>query len=101
MVAVIGIGNPLAGDDGVGIEVVNLLQKALRDKRVPCLPSERGGLDRLDLLAGYYDVIIVDAAKTGANPPGTVSKVSFQRPFPSTGSLSLHTIELQALLGFG
>ena len=101
MVAVIGIGNPLAGDDGVGIEAVSLLQKALRDERVHCLTSERGGLDLLDLLAGYDEVIIVDAAKTGTHPPGTVSTVSFRRPFPTTGSLSLHTIELQALLGFG
>jgi hydrogenase maturation protease len=101
MVAVIGIGNPLAGDDGVGIEAVRLLQKVLTDTRVHCMTCERGGLDLLDMLAGYNNVIIVDAAKTRLHPPGTVKTVSFQKPFPTTGSLSLHTIDLQALLGFG
>ena len=101
MVAVIGIGNPLAGDDGVGNEAVRLLHKALSDQRVHCMTSERGGLDLLDMLSGYHDVVIVDAAKTGLHPPGTVTTASFRRPFPATGTPSLHTIELQALLGFG
>lgn len=101
MVAVIGIGNPLAGDDGAGIETVRLLKRSICDERVRCMTCERGGLDLLDLIAGYDEVVLVDAAKTGHNAPGAISTARIQRPFPATGSLSLHTIQLQALLGFG
>lgn len=101
MVGIIGIGNPLAGDDGVGIESVRLLQNILSDERVQCMTCERGGLDLLDMMTGRESVLIVDASRTGHCPPGTVTVMTVRRPFPSTGTLSLHTIDLQALLGFG
>ena len=101
MVGIIGIGNPLAGDDGVGIESVTLLRHVVTDERVHCMTCERGGLDLLDMMSGHEAVVIVDAAKTGRYPPGAVTSITVRRPFPSTGTLSLHTIDLQALLGFG
>jgi hydrogenase maturation protease len=99
--AVIGIGNSLASDDGVGIEIVRELGRELRDERVAFMECERGGLDLLDMLTGFDLAMIVDAAKTGVHPPGHVAVVSLCRPYASSGFRSLHTIDLHSTMAFG
>ncbi|MEA3558187.1 MAG: hydrogenase maturation protease [Candidatus Thermoplasmatota archaeon] len=56
---VVGVGNPVLGDDGVGIHVVNTL-KDLPDG-VVLEEAPTGGMNLLDLIAGYDDAILVDA----------------------------------------
>ncbi len=79
-VAVVGIGNPLQGDDGLGPRVVELL----RDHRQRGEPPGDGipagvelidggtcGLFLLPALAGVAGLILVDAVDIGA-PPGSI-----------------------------
>jgi hydrogenase maturation protease len=100
-VLVIGIGNPIAGDDGVGIRAIAQLRKTISDERISLVESERGGLDLLDLLEGYSRALIIDAAWTGTKPPGTISSFSICRPFAVETLPSLHTIGLCTVLAFG
>jgi hydrogenase maturation protease len=101
MALVIGIGNPIAGDDGVGIRAVAQLRKTISDERVCIVESERGGLDLLDLLEGHSTAFIIDAALTRAKPPGTISSFGIHRPFVVEPLPSLHTIGLRTVLAFG
>ena len=98
---VIGIGNPLAGDDGVGIRAIAQLRKTISDERIFLVESERGGLDLLDLLEGHPTAIVIDAALTGTKPPGTISSFNIRRPFVVETLPSLHTIGLCTVLAFG
>lgn len=100
-IAVIGIGNSLASDDGVGIETVRALGRDLQDEHVRYMECERGGLDLLDMLAGFDIAMIVDAAKTGVHPAGHVSTVSLRGPYACPDSRSLHTMDLHSILAFG
>ena len=82
---VLGLGNPILGDDGVGWRVVEEIE-ALLAARTPagdgaCGPgADRVEVDRLSLgglrlmerLIGYERAILVDAIATGDGPPGTV-----------------------------
>ena len=76
--AVIGVGNVLRGDDGIGVRVIESLRTAAdRDPHV--LPARTrlvdGGTLGLDLLPSIRDaraVVFVDAARLG-DPVGTVS----------------------------
>lgn len=76
--AVIGVGNVLRGDDGIGVRVVEGLRTAVgQDPRA--LPAGTrlvdGGTLGLDLLRSIRDaraVVFVDAARLGG-PVGTVS----------------------------
>jgi hydrogenase maturation protease len=76
-VAVLGVGNVLLGDDGVGVRVVQDLRgEASRDPGV--LPPgtrlvDAGtlGLDALAALAGATSLIVVDAIDLGL-PPGSI-----------------------------
>jgi hydrogenase maturation protease len=87
---VIGLGNPILGDDGVGWRVAEQVEKQLRqeDASVHTSDPERkqfstnhieidclavGGLTLMEHLIGYDRAILIDAMTSGKAPQGTVS----------------------------
>jgi hydrogenase maturation protease len=96
-IAVIGIGQSLRGDDGIGPEAVrqwtNDFPQTATDPRIQILLLETPGLGLLDDLAEADAVILVDAVSTG-KPAGTVCVFD---PIPDT---SLSAAEKTAH-GFG
>ena len=71
---IIGLGNPILGDDGVGWQVaeeVRAKTAEIEGVEVDCLAL--GGLSLMERMLGYRRVILVDAIETGDNPEGTVS----------------------------
>ncbi len=76
---VIGLGNPVLGDDAVGWRVVEALADRLADRRaagrpVPTVEIDRlalGGLRLMERLVGYERAVVVDAQASGKQP-GTV-----------------------------
>ena len=66
--AVIGLGNPLRGDDGVGPRVVNELRRRGLPTDVTVIDGGNAGLDLLDELEKWERVVIVDAAELGLEP---------------------------------
>jgi hydrogenase maturation protease len=100
-ICVIGIGNTLVSDDGVGILSLQLFAKTVADDRLTLVESERGGMDLLDILEGFDAAVLIDAAQTGLRGPGEVDVFSLQAPFTPGACSSLHTINLRALLAFG
>jgi hydrogenase maturation protease len=69
---VLGLGNPILMDDGVGLKVVRALKPRVSDPQVAFLESSRGGLNLLDILVGYDRAIIVDAIQTRDGTVGDV-----------------------------
>jgi hydrogenase maturation protease len=98
---IIGVGNLLLADDGVGIRVVRELKRRIDDPRVLCIESERGGLDLLEGLEGADRAIVVDAAATGAHPAGSISRFILRKPFIPGSCPSLHALSIDALLALG
>ena len=98
-VLVLCVGNPLMGDDGVGVELAKRLQK--RDYG-PLVHVEEGGtlgMTLLPLLEDADTVILVDAVKTGA-APGTLvtrSKEELPRHFSRVISAEVRAAMPQAL----
>ena len=70
---VLGLGNPVLGDDGIGWRVAEecamLLADALRIE-VDCFAQ--GGLGLMERLIGYDRAILIDASVTQQEPPGAV-----------------------------
>jgi hydrogenase maturation protease len=62
---VLGLGNPIFGDDGVGLRVIEELQKHVQNFDITLEAAELAGLDMLEKLSGYDRVIIIDAIQTG------------------------------------
>ena len=73
---VIGLGNPILGDDGVGwkvVEVVSGKRSAVGGKQPPEFEYlSLGGLSLMERMLGYDRVVLVDSMETGQNPVGCV-----------------------------
>lgn len=70
-VLVLGVGNILLGDDGVGIHVVGRLRKLDVPRGVEVVDGGTGGLALAGLIDGRRKVILVDAVAEDA-PQGSV-----------------------------
>jgi len=115
---VLGLGNPIRGDDGVGWRVVEAVQADLAEKRKstdphPTLPQggrekievdmlAGGGLNLMERLVGYDRAILVDAMQSG-QAPGSVQVFPLEAlDNPSAGHLgSTHETNLLTALEIG
>ncbi len=64
-VLVLGLGNPLRGDDGVGPRIIAELTRQGLPDGVTALDVGNAGLDLLNILEGWERAVIVDAADMG------------------------------------
>lgn len=74
-ILVLGVGNVLLTDEGIGIHALELLQQHYRlPEGVEVIDGGTSGMDLLDQLADRECVVLVDAVKTG-DAPGTVVRL--------------------------
>lgn len=97
---VLGLGNPILTDDGVGIHVVRALAGRLNRPDVEVTESSLGGLRLLDTVAGYDRLILVDAIQTEGEI-GQVYRLGPNDLLPSLHSGSSHDLSLPAALRLG
>lgn len=72
---VVGLGNPMLTDDGVGVLVARAVEQALATRahsQVEVVEASVGGLRLMEMMVGYDRVILVDALLGGGEVPGTV-----------------------------
>lgn len=94
---ILGVGNVLMGDEGVGVHAIAFLEQEGFPPGVTLLDGGTGGFHLLSLFEEYDPIIFIDATMDG-KPAGTVSIIRprFARDFPKT--LSAHDIGLRDLL---
>lgn len=68
---ILGLGNPLQGDDGIGCRVIEALQARALPPDVEAMDGGTPGVGLIHLLEGRRRAILIDAAEMG-RPPGTV-----------------------------
>lgn len=98
---VIGLGNPILGDDGIGWRVAESIQEKFPSLEVDFLSL--GGLSLMERLIGYEKVIIVDAIHTQQAPIGTVTRFRLEELLDlSAGhTTAAHDTSLQTAIGLG
>ena len=75
-VVVLGVGNPLMGDDGIGVQAVRVLAESYRiPDDVRLIDAGLSGFAWLPELAAARGVLIVDAVRNNAEP-GTIYRFS-------------------------
>lgn len=94
---ILGIGNLLMGDEGVGVHAIRLLQTESLPPSVEMLDGGTGGFQLLSLFQDYKRIILIDATMDGS-PPGTIRIIRprFASDFPRT--LSAHDIGLRDMI---
>jgi hydrogenase maturation protease len=99
---ILGMGNPILSDDGVGLQIARALEGKSPDARVTT--SQMVGLNLLDHLRGYEKLFLIDALVSGENDPGELKKVpsgvGTRHLFTSHGLDFFDLLELGKNLGF-
>jgi len=98
---VVGLGNPILGDDGVGWRVAEAVKTAVPHVHVEYLAL--GGLSLMERLIGYDRVIIIDSIQTENGRVGDVSTFPLQAlPDLSAGhTTAVHDTSLQTAIALG
>ena len=99
-ILLVGVGNVLLGDEGVGVHVARRLEARLAELPAGIRIVDGGtlGLDLLPLLADAQSAVIVDAVDIGAQP-GTVAVLRGDEIVEALGgSLSAHQVGVGDLL---
>jgi hydrogenase maturation protease len=104
-VRVIGLGNSILTDDGVGIYAVRELARRLAAegarRDVDIVESEVAGFALLELMAGWKRIILLDAIQFEGVESGTVVRVDPEDLHTSLRIRSVHDIDLPTVLKLG
>ncbi len=90
-ILILGLGNPLQGDDGVGCRVAEALAKQTLSEDIEVMDGGTPGVGLVNLFEGRRRVVIVDAVEMGESP-GQVRQFESQDVVfaGSSARLSLH-----------
>jgi hydrogenase maturation protease len=97
---ILGIGNTIRGDDGIGIYIARSIKKELISADIDVLETHEAGINLLELIAGYQKIVIIDSIKSYNGKPGSVYRFGrddFRKKQPFFSS---HQIGLSALFDF-
>lgn len=98
---ILGIGNPLFGDDGVGIEVARRIEERSGDNGVDVVEASASGLELLDVVSGYDRLIVVDAITTGEGRVGKLHRLGRDDFADAVQPVPKHQMNLFTTLEFG
>ena len=96
-ILVMGVGNYLMGDEGIGVHIIQEMSKIKLPEYVDILDGGTGGFLLLSCFEAYPTIIFVDATMDG-KPAGTISLIrpKFAADFPS--ALSVHDVGLKDMI---
>jgi hydrogenase maturation protease len=98
---ILGLGNPILSDDGVGCCVAMALKDTLKEPEVDVLEAGIAGLDFLDLLSGYDKAIIIDAIQTDKGKPGQIYRLEPEILAETRHAGTPHDVNLATALELG
>ncbi len=96
-ILLLGLGNVLLNDEGIGVRAVEKLDKSDLPENVDVLDGGTGGFVLLSLFHEYNVIVIIDAA-LGDEKPGTINVLEprFAADFPK--SLSTHELGMKDMI---
>lgn len=95
---ILGVGNLLLSDDGVGVRIIKQMSK--EGINADLVDVGLGGFDISERMLGYQKVIIIDSIITGAEP-GTIYRLT-PRDLSDLPTLShTHAVDLPTSLKLG
>lgn len=105
---VVGLGNPILGDDGVGWKVAEEVETRLSTLQLPTSNIQvdcaaLGGLSLMEHMVGYERAIVIDAIGSGQHALGEVYHFDLDDLYdPSAGhTTAVHDVSLMTALKMG
>ncbi|MDH4067996.1 MAG: hydrogenase maturation protease [Dehalococcoidia bacterium] len=98
---VLGLGNPILSDDGVGIRVAHDVASQVKSPQVTVSETSAAGLSLLDSIVGYDKAIIIDAIQTEKGRPGQIYRMGAEDFSCTKRFSSPHQVNLVTALELG
>jgi hydrogenase maturation protease len=108
---IVGLGNPILGDDGAGWKVAGEVERLLplpsqgegQGMRVDVDCVSLGGLSLMERLIGYQHAIVIDAIGTGQHPIGAAYHFRLDELYdPTSGhTTAAHDVSLMTAIEMG
>lgn len=99
-IAVVGVGNLLMGDDGIGIHTVEALRKEKLPSGVKVFDCATRAFEVLECIDGCDKAVIIDAYKNNGNP-GSIYRLWFEPGMYGSINLCMHDINFVDALKAG
>jgi hydrogenase maturation protease len=98
---VLGLGNPILSDDGVGNRVAQLLAPKIDNPEITVTETNSVGLGLLDLLVAYERAIIIDAIQTEKGKAGQIYRLGLSDLATPHYLCATHNVDLATALELG
>lgn len=98
---VLGVGNSVLCDDGVGIRVAAEVVKMISHPSVTVAEAYDGGLSLMESFLGYDHVVLIDAIQTRGGTPGDVYELTPEDFADARHLSSPHQVSFVAALDLG
>lgn len=100
---VIGLGNPILGDDAVGCRVAEAVEAYIAEAQIENVEVEqfyRGGIALMERLIGYDQALIIDSIQGFGAQPGDILQLTLD-DLPTLTADSPHDTSLKGALHLG
>ncbi|TSA29888.1 MAG: hydrogenase maturation protease [Bacteroidetes bacterium] len=100
-VLVLGIGNDILTDDGIGPRIVQQLEKEKLPSLFAFQTATVGGLEILEMVTGFREIVFIDAIKTRDGIPGSIYYLTPENFRETLHLTNLHDINFLNALKLG
>lgn len=99
---VLGIGNSILGDDGVGVHVAREVAARVNNENIDVRDVNVDGLNLFDFILGYDKLVVIDAIVTEDGRVGGVYRIKPESVCdPSRSAISPHHFNLATTIEIG
>lgn len=98
---ILGLGNPILSDDGVGNRIAQELEGRLAHQDITVVETSIAGLSLIDLLAGYDKAFIIDAIQTVEGKAGQIYRLTPDAFNDTRHASSPHDVNFATALELG
>lgn len=100
-VLILGLGNTVLSDDGVGVFAARAIAEEARALGIDVAEAEVAGFALIDLLSGYDAAVVIDAVRLPGLAPGQTVIVDAESMPPSLHLVAGHQVDLPTALVLG
>ncbi len=99
-ILILGVGNILLQDEGVGVRVAQEMMKRDLPPGVEVIDGGTAGFDLVSTVDGREKIVVIDAVMSEKDPPGTIYRMFPENLQPTfMGKTSIHQFEFLDVLG--
>ena len=98
---ILGMGSPILGDDGVGVEVANRIRENIDEESVDVVEVSASGLELLDIICGYERLIVIDSINTEQGKVGKLHRLECSDLDPTIRPSMRHQVNFATTLEVG